>query len=141
MKASSARNKGGRFENYLVERLKEVDPDTKRNYASGAGADKGDLRMPAHDFNVEAKNAMQIHLVKDFEQAERQCISGGTAVLIIRNPSKSEFSQSYAVMDLEDWMELVKKKTTVEVSEKLPDGLKWKLSRLKQYTNDLMKEL
>ena len=80
MKASSKRNKGSRYENYLVERLQEIDGEVKRNYASGSGIDKGDIRMPSLDFNVEAKNAKQVNLCKDFKQAENQCVSGGIPV-------------------------------------------------------------
>lgn len=139
MKASSKRNKGSRFENYLVERLQEIDGEAKRNYASGSGLDKGDIRMPALDFNVEAKNAKQVNLCKDFKQAEDQCISGGIPVLMIRNPKLPEFNQTFVVMDLENWMELVDDK--IEGETTLPDNLKWKIKKLKDSAHEVFKEL
>jgi len=139
MKAKSARGKGSRFESYLVKRLQEIDPGTRRNYASGAGDDKGDCRMPLYDFNVEAKNANVVHLVKDFKQAEDQCVSGGTPVLMVRNPKQSEFKQTYVVMDLEDWLEIMSEKTRYESEDVLTSDTKWKLKRLKDAVNDIMK--
>jgi hypothetical protein len=141
MRASSARNKGGRFENYLVTRLQELDQGSKRNYASGSGLDKGDIRVPSFDFNVEAKNANTVKLVTDFGQAERQCVSGGTPVLMIRNPKKAEFIQTFVVMDMEDWLKMLGDKTNVDVVRDIPENLKWKMTRLKQYANDIIKEL
>lgn len=140
MNGSSTRKKGNRYENFLIERLKEVDTGAKRNYASGSGIDKNDIRLPQFDIEIEAKNAMQVTLCKDFEQLERQTTSN-TGVLIIRNPKKAEFQQSFVVMDLEDWLELLKSKTTFNVEQELPKDLKWKLKRLKDYSNDVMKLL
>ena len=139
MKRSSCKAKGSRFENYLVERLQEVDSETKRNYASGAGIDKGDIRMPSLDFNIEAKNAKQVNLVKDFKQSEDQCVSGGIPVLMIRNPKQAEFNQTYVVMDLENWLELVDDKIVGETS--LDPNIKWKVKRLKDYAHELFKEI
>lgn len=141
MKARSCKNKGNRFENYLVERLKEIDPETKRSYASGAGLDKGDIRVPIYDFNVEAKNAKTVSLVKDFKQAEDQCVSGGTAVLMIRNPKKKEFDQTFVVMDLEDFLVLLDEKTKYEAESSLTSQDKWKLKRLKDACHEVMKTL
>lgn len=135
----NTRQKGSRFERYLVNRLLEVDGETKRTFMSGQNLDKGDLRMPALDFNVEAKNAKQVNLCKDFKQAEDQCVSGGIPVLMIRNPKLPEFHQTFVVMDLEDWMELVNGNTVGETT--LPDNLKWKIKRLKDSAHEVFKEL
>lgn len=142
MKSSSARQKGGRFENYLVEDLKKsVDAKTSRNYASGAGLDKNDIRMPGFDIEIEAKNAMTIHLIKDWEQLESQTTSN-TGVLMIRNPKKPEFNQTLVVMDYEDWKELIKKqKDSVTVENNIDSNLKWKIKRLKDYANEVFKDL
>lgn len=139
MKRSSCKAKGSRFENYLVERLQEFDSEAKRTYASGAGQDKGDIRMPSLDFNIEAKNAKQVNLVKDFKQAEDQCVSGGIPVLMIRNPKQAEFNQTFVVMDLEYWLELINGNITGETS--LDPNIKWKVKRLKDYAHELFKEL
>ena len=116
-----------------------MDSEAKRNYASGAGANKGDIRMPSIDFNIEAKNAKQVNLVKDFKQAEDQCVSGGIPVLMIRNPKQAEFNQTYVVMDLENWLELVDDKIVGETS--LDPNIKWKVKRLKDYAHELFKEI
>ena len=133
----NTRKKGSRFERYLVERLKEIDGQAKRNFMSGQRLDKGDIRMPSLDFNIEAKNAKTVSLVKDFQQTEKQCVSGGRPVLIIRNPKKSEFQQSYVVMDLEDWLELAGGHITGGTH--LEKSVLWKFNQLKNSLREVEK--
>lgn len=140
MNNKAKKQKGNRFENYLITRFREIDTDSKRNYASGAGLDKNDIRLPQFDIEVEAKNAMKINLCKDFEQLENQTTSN-TGILVLRNPKKAEFQQSFVVMDLEDWLALMKEKTNFEVEVELPKDLKWKMKRLKDYAHEVFKEL
>lgn len=141
MKARSAKNKGDRFENYLVERFKEVDTKTQRTYGSGAGLDKNDIRLPQYDIEVEAKNAAVVHLTKDFEQLERQTTGGNLGILAIRNPKKAEFQQTYIVLDLEDFLEMLKEKSNFDVEVQLDPNLKWKIKRLKDSAQEVIKEL
>jgi len=68
-------------------------------------------------------------------------VSGGTPVLMIRNPKKAEFIQTFVVMDMEDWLKMLGDKTNVDVVRDIPENLKWKMTRLKQYANDIIKEL
>lgn len=141
MKARSAKNKGNRFENYLVERFKEVDTKTQRTYGSGSGLDKNDLRLPQYDIEIEAKNASVVHLVKDFEQLESQTMGGNLGILAIRNPKKSEFEQTFIVLDLEDFIELLKAKSSYEVEVQLDPKLKWRIKKLKDAAHEVYKEL
>lgn len=131
MKARSAKNKGDRFENFLVEQFRTIDPETKRNYGSGNGLDKGDLRVPLFDLNVEAKNKKTVTLVSDWEQAQRQCISGGTPILALRNPKEKEFDQTFIVMDLDDFIELLDSKTEYEKDSKLENKDRYVLTQAK----------
>jgi hypothetical protein len=64
MKAKSSKAKGGRFETFIAEQIKEsgLDPKARRNYASGAGLDKGDI-MSNLPYTIEVKNQKTIHLL------------------------------------------------------------------------------
>ena len=112
MKKRSAKNKGNRFENYLVERLKEIDMHAKRNVASGAGLDKGDIYCPTLNIIIEAKNQKTVTVTKDFAQLEDEVFGNNTGVLMLRNPKQAEFKQTFVVMDLEDWLGLQKRLLT-----------------------------
>lgn len=142
MKAKSAKDKGNRFENFLIEVLrKELDAKAQRTYGSGAGLDKQDIRLPQFDIEIEAKNQKSIKLMDWWEQTKRQEY-GNTGVLMIRNPKKPEFLETLVVMSLEDWIELVKKQNeTVEIENALSPNLKWKVKRLKDAAHDVFKEL
>lgn len=81
MKPRSAKNKGNRYENHLIEVLRErLDSKAQRTYGSGAGLDKQDVRLPSFNIEIEAKNQKTIKLIDWWEQCKRQEF-GNTAVL------------------------------------------------------------
>lgn len=142
MNPRSKKNKGNRFENYLIEVFREkLDSKAQRTYGSGNGLDKQDVRLPQFDIEIEAKNQKTIKLMDWWEQCKKQEF-GCTGVLAIRNPKKSEFQETLIVMDLEDWIELVKNQNeTVEVESNYDPSLKWKMKRLKEAAGAVFKEL
>lgn len=144
MNARSAKNKGNRYENHLIEVFREnLDEKAQRTYGSGAGLDKNDINLPQFDIEVEAKNQKTLKILDWIEQTQSQeGKSGRTSVLIFRNPRKAEFLESFVVMDLYDWMELVKRqKDEVEVINNQDPQLKWKIKKLKDACTDVFKEL
>lgn len=142
MKARSAMNKGNRFEIYLVDVIKEnLDSNCHKTNASGAGLNKNDVRLPSFDIEIEAKNSETIHLIKDWEQAKSQ-ETASTTVLAIRNPKKPEFQETLIVMDLHDWMELVKKqKDEITIEHNFSPDMKWKIKRLVDAAKQVFKGL
>lgn len=142
MKPRSAKNKGNRYENHLIEVLRErLDSKAQRTYGSGAGLDKQDVRLPSFNIEIEAKNQKTIKLIDWWEQCKRQEF-GNTAVLCLRNPRKAEFQESLVVMGLDDWIELVKKQNeVVEVESNFDPKLKWKVANLKRAAQEVFKEL
>lgn len=140
MKARSAKNKGNRFENFLLQDIRqELDSQAHRTNASGAGLDKNDLRLPQFDIEIEAKNKSQVTLISDWEQVKRQTISG-TTVLAIRNPKEAEFKETLIVMDYEDWKELIKaQKEQVEVNSTLDPALRWPIKAAIEALRRLLK--
>jgi hypothetical protein len=141
MKARSAHNKGNRFENYLVNRLREtIDATTHRTYGSGSGLDKNDIRIPKLNIEIEAKNQGVFHLGEDWEQAKRQKTTGNTAILAIRHPRQPEFKETLIVMDLEDWISLIQssnKDSAVSFTANKDD--KWKLQKLIESAKQVIK--
>lgn len=144
MKPRSAKNKGNRYENHLIEVLRsQLDEKAQRTYGSGAGLDKNDVVLPQFDIEIEAKNQKTLKILDWMEQTQsQQNKSGRTSVMVFRNPRKPEFQESFVVMDLYDWIELVKRqKEQVEVINNQDPQLKWKIKRLKDAANDVFKEL
>lgn len=142
MKPRSAKNKGNRFENWLIEVLRErLDSKAQRTYGSGAGLDKQDIRLPSFNIEIEAKNQETLHIIDWWEQTKLQ-EHGNLSVLAFRNPRKAEFLETLVVMSLDDWIELVKKQNeVVEVESNFDPKLKWKIKRLKDYAHEVFKEL
>lgn len=144
MKPRSAKDKGNRYENHLIEVFREnLDERAQRTYGSGAGLDKNDVNLTGYDIEVEAKNQKTIKIIDWWEQTQSQRVkSGRTSVLIFRNPRKAEFQESLVVMDLYDWLDLVKKqKEETTVINNQDPKLKWKMKRLKDAVSEVMKEL
>ena len=109
MKARSKINKGLRFQNYLKEFFrKELDINSHDTRGSGSGIDKGDIRVPSFGFNIEAKNADDFSIRADWDQTKRQCTGEDIPVLIIRHPAKPEFEETLVIMEIHDWVNLVK---------------------------------
>ena len=142
MKPRSAKNKGNRYENHLIEVIREkLDSKAQRTYGSGAGLDKQDIRLPSFNIEIEAKNQKTLKVMDWWEQCKRQEF-GNTGVLVFRNPRKPEFTESLVIMDLHDWIELVKKQNeVVEVESNFDPKLKWKVANLKRAAQEVFKEL
>jgi len=143
MKAKNARNKGNRYEIHLESIFRDqVDTNTRRTSASGAGLNKNDLRIPSKNWEIEAKNAQTVSLIKDWEQSRRQTTSGNKTALAIRNPKKPEFEETLIVISLGDFIEFLNSSGCAgEVTAKLDPNMKWKLQRLINDTKEVMKEI
>lgn len=142
MKPRSAKNKGNRYENWLIEYFREkVDSKAQRTYGSGNGLDKQDIRLPSFNIEIEAKNQKTLKIIDWWEQCKRQEF-GNMAVLIFRNPRKAEFQENIVMIGLDDFSELVKKKNEiVEVESNYDPKLKWKVANLKRAAQEVFKEL
>lgn len=115
MTPKAAQQKGDRFENHLVERLRrDLDRHTHRTTGSGNGLDKNDIRVPSLDLEIEAKNAATFNIQADWDQTKRQKTSGNMAVLVVRHPKQPEFKETLVVMDFEDFLALLQSQFTVQ---------------------------
>ena len=120
MEPKSAQQKGKRLENYVCEVIKEMGfGKAVRTPGSGSGKIKGDT-FSAIDFTIECKNQKQFHW-QDIEQAKEEAQQGNYYkdkwALIIRDPRKPEFESVYAIIDLGQFLELLKKNKEPIVKE------------------------
>lgn len=141
MQARSAKNKGSRFEIYLVEKFREtLDVNTHRQPGSGAGLEKNDIRLPSLNIEIEAKNSATFHIQSDWEQTKSQRTTGNMAVLAIRHPKKPEFQETVILMDLNDFIVLVQgQQNKIEVSYTANKEDKWKIQKLVDYCKQVIK--
>ncbi len=141
MNQRSAKNKGNRFEQYLVDQLREsVDVNTHKTNASGAGIDKNDVRIPALNIELEAKNADGFSLMGDWEQTKAQKTTGNMSMLAIRHPRKAEFVETLIVMEFNDFITLCQgQQKEREVSYTANKGDKWVIQNAIQAMKRLLK--
>ncbi len=143
MKARSAKNKGSRYENALVELIREVDRDAHRTYGSGSGLDKNDIVCPNLNLEIEAKNHASWQMKSHLNQLERQRTPYNEAVLICRDPAFPETKTEMSVvsMRLPYFLELMKNKQGyVEVPEEDNREKKWAIQNAVSSLKKLLKQ-
>ena len=114
-----------------------------RTPGSGAGKLKGDL-FNSLDFLFECKNEKQVNFLPNVDQSKRQAEQGNWArekwALIVRDPRKPEFEEVYAVIDLWQFLELLKRNKEPIIKE--PDKqVTWHLNNLKNAIHQVLKDL
>ena len=108
MKAAGKRQKGARLERKIAEILRHsgLDKKAQRSFQSGAAWSwKSDI-YTSLDFAIEAKAQEKIKIWKFWEQAETQRKPYKPPVLMVT----SNFRPILAVMNLDDWINLVKER-------------------------------
>jgi len=106
MQPKSAQQKGKRLEKYVCEAIEEAGLGRAvRTPGSGSGKIKGDA-FSAVAFTIECKNQKQFHW-QDIDQAKKEA-EGGKWMLVIRDPRKPEFKSVYAVVELKEFLKLLK---------------------------------
>lgn len=144
MKPTSAIQKGKRFENWVAHQSELiVGGEARREVGSGSGKRKGDIAWPI-EFTPECKNETGVPqwLMERIEQAERQALGAQPWVLIIRDPRKGEGNmRAFAVCDLGEWFELVKKAKEPKTFRTENKNLQYKLRRLSQDAKEVLREI
>ena len=112
MRPKSAQQKGKRLEKYVSQLIEEIGlGSATRTPGSGSGYKKGDIfaNIP---FVLECKNEKQWRW-ENIDQAQRETQEGNYFkdkwALIVRDPRYPEFERVYAVIDLGQFLELLKK--------------------------------
>ncbi len=145
MKPKTAHNKGKQFESWCAAQIEEMGLGAaRREIGSGSGKKKGDIfaNIP---FLLECKNHKRLQIWDSINQAKEQARIGNSDpdkwALIIREPrSTTENPNAYAVIDYHEFLKLLKKDSEPLIKE--PDrNMRWKLERLKQVIQEVIKEL
>jgi len=138
MSVQNTRQKGRRFVKEIIDIFRrEIDEATYEVVGSGAGPDKGDVRVPKLDLVIEAKDHKKISVAQWIEQAEEEGLGFSDYALIWKHPRNKEF---YVDIPLNYFIELLKKYEEPKIKE--PDReLKWKLNHLKTSINQVLKEI
>lgn len=112
MKASHKRVKGANLERKIAKELSRgLGVKAKRSFQSGAHWSwKSDIYAPGLNFSIECKNQERHKIWKEWEQAESQRKPFSPPVLMI----SGNYRPILAIMDLNDWINLVKEKNEWE---------------------------
>ena len=110
MKTRSAKNKGKRLQNsvrdILLETFKQLEPDDIKSTTMGESGEDIQLSPAARKlipFAFECKNQEKLNIWSALEQAESNSEKGKPVLVFKRNRSKT-----YVVLQIEDFMELIK---------------------------------
>ena len=110
MKSRSAKNKGKRLQNsvrdILLETFNQLEPDDIRSAIMGESGEDIKLSPAARKlipYSFECKNQEKLNIWSSLEQAEENAQKGKPVLVFKRNRSKT-----YAVLQLEDFIELIK---------------------------------
>lgn len=145
MKAKTAKAKGNRFEQYVVEILNEtIDPKARRTRASGAGFDKGDIYCPGLNWVIEAKNHKHLSILDWIEQNNKENAGEhNTAIVMFHNPkSPQTVMDAYCVVSLSDLIAIYQTGGNVVNIDKTDNKqLNYKLERLNTSIKDVLKEI
>ena len=110
MKTRSAKNKGKRLQNtvreVLLEAFKSLEPDDIRSAIMGDSGEDIQLSPAARKlipYSIECKNQEKLNIWSALEQAEGNKGVSKPVLIFKRNRSKT-----YAVLELEDFVDLIK---------------------------------
>ena len=110
MKTRSAKNKGKRLQNSvrdtLLETFNTLEPDDITSAVMGDSGEDIQLSPAARKlipYSIECKNQEKLNIWSALEQAEEYSHKGTPVVVFKRNRSKT-----YAVIELKEFVELIK---------------------------------
>ena len=109
VKARSAKNKGKRLQNIVRDKLVEMYPDLGDDIGSQImGMSGEDIILTPHarlklPYSFECKNVEKLNIWKSFKQCESNAKDSIPILVIKRNRENPK-----VVMDLDQWLELIK---------------------------------
>ena len=107
----NTRQKGRAFVLKIIEKLREgLDNSTYEVSGSGAGLDKGDIRIPSIDLIIEAKDQKQPQIANWVKQSDREGLGYSKTALMWRHPDSPSYDPDVRVdMSLDLFIELAKR--------------------------------
>lgn len=137
----NARQKGRAFVLKCIDRLKPLDEATYEVAGSGAGRDKGDIRVPRFDLVIEAKDQNKVSMADWTLQADRQNLGYSKSALLWRHPQSPSSNPDIRVdIDLDYFVELLERAGEPKI-KKEDRQMQWKLQALINAAKALLKEI
>ena len=141
MKPKSVKNtrqKGRAFVVKVVKILKtELDSSTYEVSGSGAGLDKGDIRIPSLDLVAEAKDWNTISMGQWVKQSEKEGLGYSKTAVIWSVPKSPDIRVD---IPLDFFIDLAKRYKEPKIKV-LDRELRWKIERLVNSAKVVIKEL
>lgn len=135
------RQVGRAFVLKVIARLKELDQAAYEVAGSGAGLEKGDLRIPRFDIVGECKDSQVISMGEWTDQSEKEGLGYNRTVLFWRHPKSPRTNPNIRVdISLDFFMEMVARFGEPMI-KKTDREFRWKLGRLVQTAKEIIKEL
>ena len=138
----NTRQKGRAFVLKIIEKLREgLDNSTYEVSGSGAGLDKGDIRIPSIDLIIEAKDQKQPQIANWVKQSDREGLGYSKTALMWRHPDSPSYDPDVRVdMSLDLFIELAKRYREPLIKE--PDRqTNWDIKNLVQSAKRVIKDL
>jgi len=138
----SQRKKGRAFVLKIIDKLRnELDNGTYEVSGSGAGLDKGDIRIPSMDLVIEAKDHAKAQVATWTEQSEREGLGYSKTALFWKHPKSPSTNPDIRVdMNIDLFIEMAKR--FQEPLTKEPDRqISWHLKNLIQSAKQVLKDI
>jgi len=138
----NTRQKGRAFVLKIIEKLRnELDNSTYEVSGSGAGLDKGDIRIPSIDLIIEAKDQKQPQIANWVKQSDREGLGYSKTALMWRHPDSPSYDPDVRVdMSLDLFIELAKRYQEPLIKE-MDREMKYQLSNLRQVCQWIIKRI
>lgn len=137
----NTRQKGRLFVKKIIKILREeLDRSTYEVVGSGAGMDKGDIRIPSLDLVIEAKDHKKPQIAKWIEQSEKEGLGYSKTALMWRHPKSPSSDPDIRVdISLDLFIELTKHYQQPLIKE--PDRQRvWHIKNLIQSAKQILKD-
>ena len=142
MPLKNTRQKGRAFVLKILERIKpELDTETYEVSGSGAGLDKGDLRIPSIDLVGEAKDWKKINMATWVEQSKREGLGHSRTAVFWKMPKSPSADPEIRVdISLAYFIELAKRFKEPLIKEPTRE-FKWDLENLENAIKRVKKRI
>jgi len=109
MSVKNTRQKGRKLVKKALEKIRQIFPTAYEVVGSGAGKDKGDIRIPSLDLVIEVKNQKRIRMTEWVEQSEREGLGYSYTALMWKKPdSPTENPEIRVDIPLDYFLDLLK---------------------------------
>lgn len=145
---SYQKEKGKQLEQHVCDRMKHfgIDIEAQRDGASGASnRDKRDIQTKAtindRTLGIECKNHAVPHIKDWWEQTDKLSKLGYEPILVYKLKGEG-LHESKVVIYLDTFLELLaQSKGEITISKQDDPKFRWKIAKLKQDCQDILKEL